>query len=404
MNAGTLRRRVYQTLDQGMVGDRLAVAVHRVLLALILVNVGAVILESVPSLAARYGTLFLTFEFVSVGIFTIEYLLRLWACVEHAPLAGREPWRARLVHAATPAMVIDLLAILPFFLAFVVHADLRVVLLLRLLRFFKLARYSPGIVSLVDAVRAERRSLGACLVIFIGALIISSSAMHLAEHVAQPDRFGSIPDAMWWAVITLTTVGYGDVVPITPLGKIIASLTAILGLVMLALPGGIIASAFAREIQRRDFVVTWSMVARVPLFAGLDASSVAEIMRSLKSATYEPGALICRRGDPAHSMYFVAEGEVSVELPDRRATLVAGQFFGEIAVLQRAERSATIRARGRVKLLALDSDDLRHLMAVHPTIATVIKRVAHDRLADDRLGKGGDLVLEELSPSAGEPR
>jgi voltage-gated potassium channel len=166
---------------------------------------------------------------------------------------------------------------------------------------------------------------------------------------------------------------------------------------MFAIPGGLIASAFAREIQRRDFVVTWSMVARVPLFSRLDAASVAEVMKLLQSHTHEDGALICRRGEPARSMYFVAEGEVVVDLPTDRVTLVAGQFFGEIAVLQRAHRTATVRARGRVRLLALDANDLHHLMGLHPSIAEVINAVAAERLTAERLGRDGDLVAEELA-------
>lgn len=401
MQRSGLRRFVYRTLDQGMVGDRLATLAHRVLVALILVNVAAVVLESVPALAERYALAFFVVEVVSVAIFTVEYVLRLWAAPEHPPLADLSAWRARLAHARSPAMVIDLLAIIPFFVGLFVHADLRLAVLLRLLRFFKLARYSPGISSLVDAVKTERRALAACLVIFMGGVLLSASFMHMAEHAAQPDKFGTIPDAMWWAVITLTTVGYGDVFPITPVGKIVAGLTAMTGLVMLALPGGIIASAFAREIQKRDFVVTWSMVARVPLFSGLDAASVAEVMRYLRSATYQPGAIICRRGELARSMYFVAEGEVSVELPDQRVALVSGQFFGEVAVLKRSERTATVRARDRVKLLVLDADDLRHLMNAHPSIATIIERAGEQRLAAERVGRAGDIVAEELAPRKG---
>ena len=157
--------------------------------------------------------------------------------------------------------------------------------------------------------------------------------MHVAEADAQPDKFGTIPEAMWWAIVTLGTVGYGDVVPVTPFGKIVASFTIIGGLMMVALPVGIIATAFAREIHRRDFVVTWSMVARVPLFAELSAAEIAHIMPLLRAQIVGPGANIVRRGEPAHSMYFIAAGEVEIELPDERVRLGGGQFFGEIAVL-----------------------------------------------------------------------
>src|SRR5262249_57440893 len=142
-----------------------------------------------------------------------------------------------------------------------------------------------------------------------------------------------IPDAMWWAIVTLGTIGYGDVVPITPLGKVVAAVTVFLGLVMVALPVGIIANAFAEEIHRRDFVVTWGMVARVPLFSELNANEIADIMRLLRAQQVEPGTTIARRGEPGHSMYFIAAGEVEMELPHERVRLGVGHFFGEVAAL-----------------------------------------------------------------------
>src|SRR5438045_1936636 len=136
-------------------------------------------------------------------------------------------------------------------------------LMFRSMRFLKLARYSPGMRSLLDALYAERRALFGCFVILLGAALISATAMHLVEQHAQPQKFGTIPDAMWWAIVTLGTIGYGDVVPITPLGRLVAGVTIFGGLIMIALPVGIIATAFAEEIHRRDFVVTWGMVAQI---------------------------------------------------------------------------------------------------------------------------------------------
>lgn len=153
--------------------------------------------------------------------------------------------------------------------------------------------------------------------------------MHLAEHDAQPEKFGTIPDAMWWAVVTLTTVGYGDVVPITPLGKVIAGVIAIMGLGMLALPVGIIATSFAEVIHRRDFVVTWGMVSRVPLFRDLDADDVAQIMRFLRSNTAVPGEIIVRRGEIGHSMYFIAAGQIELDRPHHQKSILnEGDFLG----------------------------------------------------------------------------
>ena len=188
--------------------------------------------------------------------------------------------------------------------------------LLRLVRFFKLARYSSGLTSLLEAIYSERHALVATLLILSGLVLTMASFMYLAERDAQPDRFGTIPDAMWWAIVTLTTVGYGDVVPITPLGKVIGGLAAIMGVAMLALPVGIVATAFSDVIHRRQFVVTWSMVAKVPIFRSLDATAIAEIMQLLHSRTAQKGDVVARRGEQADAMYFIVRGEVEVELMD----------------------------------------------------------------------------------------
>jgi len=266
----------------------------------------------------------------------------------------------------------------------------------RIVRFLKLARYSPAMRSLLDALYSERRALFGCFVILLGATLLAASVMHVVEGHAQPDKFGTIPEAMWWAIVTLGTIGYGDVVPVTVLGRIVASVTIFVGLIMVALPIGIVATAFADEVHRRDFVVTWGMVARVPLFAELQATDIADIMRLLRAQQLEAGDVIAKRGEPAHSMYFVAAGEVEIELKHERVRLGAGHFFGEIAVLRRARRSATIIALTRTSLLVLDAHDLHVLMEREPRIAEHIHEVARSRLGGDVVTRKGDLVVEEL--------
>jgi voltage-gated potassium channel Kch len=185
---------------------------------------------------------------------------------------------------------------LPFWLAFALPAELKILLVFRIIRFLKLARYSPGMRSLLDVLYAERRALFGCLVILIGATLLAATAMHVVERHVQPEKFGTIRDAMWWAIVTLGTIGYGDVVPVTPLGRVIAAATIFAGLIMVALPVGIVATAFANEIHRRDFVVTWGMVARVPLFSELNAAEIADIMRLLRAQQVEAGEVPARRG------------------------------------------------------------------------------------------------------------
>jgi voltage-gated potassium channel len=393
-----LRRRVFEILEHGPVGDRLTRIVSACLITLIVINLIAVTLGSVPEYAGRYGRLFIVIELISVSVFALEYAARIWAAPEHEAGGSRNSWRTRLAYARSFNGIVDLIAILPFVVGFFVPADLRAILVFRIFRFLKLARYSVGVRSLLDAMYEERRPLAGCLLIFAGAALVAASMMYLAEGSAQPEKFGSIPAALWWAVATLGTTGYGDVVPITPLGKVINGLTIMCALVMIALPVGIVATAFSQQVRRRDFVVTWGMVARVPLFSGLDADEIAAITRLLRTETVEEGAVIVRRGDPAHSMYFIAAGEVAIDLPESKDKehLGPGHFFGEVAVLRRAKRSATITAVVRTNLLVLEADDLRALMEHDRRIAERIRKMTRDRLGHELVTKDGDIVSEEL--------
>ena len=391
-----LRRRVYLVLEQGPVGNRLGIVVDRLLVALILVNLVAVAIESVPAIGARYALAFILIEIFSLVVFTVEYGLRLWVAVEHGPHRHLRAARARLKYALSPAGIIDLIAVLPFWFAFVLPDDLRLLLVLRIVRFFKIARYSPAMRSLLDVLYRERRALFGCLVITMGSALVAAALMHLAEGKVQPDKLGTIPDALWWAIVTIGTIGYGDVVPLTALGKVIATGTIFLGLIMMALPIGIIATAFAEQIHRRDFIVTWGMIARVPLFAELDAAEISDIMQLLRAQVAEPGQVIVRAGDAAHSMYFIAAGEVEVALKKERLRLGVGQFFGEVAVLRRARRSATASALTRTNLLVLSAQDLHALMQRDSRIAARIKDVVEKRVGRELVSPKGDIVTEEI--------
>jgi voltage-gated potassium channel len=377
--ARKVRHRLYQILEQGPVGDRASSLVGRLLVALIVVNLAAMTLESVPSLEARYHALFELIEICSLILFSVEYLLRIWVAAEHAPHSQLSPLQARMRFAFSFDGVVDLLAVLPFWAALFLSADLRFLLVLRAVRFLKLVRHSAAMRSLLDAIYTERRALLGSLVILAGTTMIAASTMYLVERDAQPEKFGTIPDAMWWAIVTLGTVGYGDAVPITVPGKLVAGVTILFGLMMVALPVGIIASAFANEIRRRDFVVTWSMLARFPLFAELSAVEIADIMRLLKAQTFNTGDVIIRKGEEGHSMYFIAAGEVEIELPSNRIRLGAGEFFGEIAALKRTKRSATATAVYRTNLLILVAHDLRALMERDPRIAEQVRAAVRKR-------------------------
>jgi voltage-gated potassium channel len=391
-----LRRRVHFLLDSGGVGDRTAQLVHGALVTLVVLSVAAVVFESDPDLAARYGALFTAVEYIAVAAFTVEYALRVWSAPEHRLYADMPPLRARVAFALSASALVDLAAILPAFLSFFLVADLRILLILRLLRFFKLARYSPGIRSIVAVLEAERKALAAAGVVLCGVVMLMAAAMYVVERDAQPEHFRSIPAAMWWAIQTVATVGYGDVVPLTPAGRVVAAVTMVMGFVMLGLPVGIVATAFAEEIHRRDFVVTWSMVARAPLFSTLDASAIAEIMRYLRAQSLPAGALVVRRGEPAHSMYFIAAGEVEVELAEGPTRLGEGQFFGEVAVLRKTSRTANVRAVTPIKLLALDAFDLHVFLQRNPEVGRRIEEVAASRAEFRPHSRNGDLIQAEI--------
>jgi voltage-gated potassium channel len=247
-----VKKRVFDVLDVASTGDTFSRAVDLFIVGLILLNVIAVMLETVHSIAVEYYEVLHAFDLFSVAVFTIEYLVRIWACTSNPRYA--DPLLGRLKFAARPMIVIDLLAILPFFLPALIPMDLRAMRILRmfrLLRVFKLARYSSAMQQIGRVVFRQKEELLVGFGVMIVSLLFASSLMWAAEHEAQPDAFGSIPQAMWWGVATLTTVGYGDVTPITPLGQLLAGVIAIIGVGMFAMPAAILAQGFSEEWQKR---------------------------------------------------------------------------------------------------------------------------------------------------------
>lgn len=221
------------------------------MLILVFFNILAVVLETEEDLYSQYKTYFHYFEIFSVGVFTIEYILRLWTCTEH--IKYKSPILGRLQYALLPSMLIDLLSFLPFYLP-LGGMDLRfirAVRLFRLFRLFKMGRYSQSLNKLTNVIKSKKEELVITLFSSIVLLIVASSLMYFIERESQPELFGSIPKAMWWGAVTLTTVGYGDVYPMTLLGRIIGAFIAVLGIGLFALPAGIIASGFATELQKQ---------------------------------------------------------------------------------------------------------------------------------------------------------
>ena len=375
-----IRHRVYEVLEGGLGEDRLAHWVNLALIILIVLNVIAFAVETLPGIGQRYGAYFEAFNVISVAIFTVEYVLRIWSAVEIPVFHGERPWKARLHYACNPLLIVDLLAILPFYLSFLVTIDLRVLRVLRLLRFLKILRYSAALQSLGRVFVNEQRALLGALLIMCSLILFAATGMYFIERHAQPEAFGSVPESVWWAIATLTTVGYGDVVPITALGQMFGALIMIFGLGMFALPIAIMAAGFSQESNRRAFVVTWSMVARVPLFAGLNAAHVAEIMSLLYAQSFAAGEEVFRAGDEAHALYFVSRGEVEIHMSTGETVVLGeGDFFGEMAILERRDHVHHAVVGSRTRLLVLDRDDLIRLMHRQPVIGQTIREVAEER-------------------------
>ena len=220
------------------------------LLTLIFLNVLMVILETIEDLFLNYNKFFRMFEYFSILIFSLEYAGRFWSCVEDNHDSSSF-LRIRMKYLLSFPALVDLIAILPSLLAFIFPSvDLRFIRVLRILRFLKFSRYSTSINNLLKVIWDQRKSFGAAFFILFIMLILASSGIYLVEKDAQPEKFGSIPQAMWWSIVTLTTVGYGDVYPITALGKIFGSVIIILGIGTVALPSGILASAFTEHTRR----------------------------------------------------------------------------------------------------------------------------------------------------------
>ena len=255
MGYSQFQRRILEILESGQKGDRTSRVCDTLIALLVVINIIAVTLESVSDFSVKYADQFYAIEFFSVVIFSIEYLTRLWASAAKNSAEDKIFGSSRLGYMLSFSGVIDLVSILPFYLqALFPGLDLRVLRTLRLLRIFKLSNYNTAIEDLFSAVYEERKSFIAALYLFVIAFVLTSSLIYYAENDVQPEKFASIPDAMYWSLITLTTVGYGDVSPVTWIGKVISVATALMGVSVVALLTGILANAFSNQIARRKLI------------------------------------------------------------------------------------------------------------------------------------------------------
>ena len=371
---------VYRTLEAGLQENAISRTVNGLLMVLILLNVLAVMLETVEPLATKYANFFHAFLVFSVSVFTLEYLLRLWTCTEEPFGKNAQPLLGRLRYMSSPLAIVDLLAIVPFYLSMLFAVDLRFIRVFRLLWIIKIMRYLPAMATLVHVLKRERRTLAAALVLMLVMLFFAASLMYFAEHEIQPQAFASIPHALWWGVATLTTVGYGDVVPQSLIGRILGMIIMLLGIAMFALPAGILASAFTEEVRRRNFIVTWNMVAQVPFFSRLSAKEIAKIGELLHLRIVMPNEIVFQRDEEAEGMYFIVSGEVEVEVLPEPVRLRKGDFFGEMGILYDRKRSVTVMALSYTELLELDAKDFRRAFDSKPELKKHITEEAERRL------------------------
>jgi voltage-gated potassium channel len=277
------------------------------------------------------------------------------------------------------AFVIDALAVVPVPIALLAGIPDSTAWLLASLWLLNLTAAAPGLSLLTRVVVTEARPLGSVLMIFLIVLLTAGILLHLVERASQPDQFGSLPMAMWWAVTTLTTTGYGDAVPATFFGRLIAGIVMICGLGVFGLLTGILATGFASEHRRRDFVRNWRLVTRVPFLRNLDAASVNELTRMLRRLDVKKDTVVVRRGRPGDCMYFIATGEVQVKVEPQPIHLGAGDFFGEIALLEGGVRTATVVTTAPTTLLILDVSDFREFTAHHAHLAKAVEVAAAKR-------------------------
>jgi voltage-gated potassium channel len=356
--------------------------IRLVLIVSVAASVFAATWGTIPTLSASTDKLLHGVSLAAFVVFFIEYVARLTSAAGRDPHAAQAPLEATLNYARSPLGLVDLLVVLPQLANALGLLGADWARLGGVLALIKIARYARAIPLVMTVFRNEGRSLLAALNVMLVLLLIAATVMYMLEHDAQPQLFSSIPASLWWAIVTIATVGYGDMTPVTIGGRIFAGITMLIGIAMFAVPAGILATGFASEIRRRDFVVTWNSVAKVPLFSGLDASGIASIARLLKPQIAPAHYAIVRRGEPATAMFFIMQGEVEVDVQPHPVRLRGGQFFGEIALLKESQRTATVTALTEVQLLALEASDFRSLMEQYPDLRERVARVAEGRMAN----------------------
>jgi voltage-gated potassium channel len=353
---------------------------YRASLALASLAIAALpVVTTLPDVTIHSGAL-MALDIVCGLIFIADYAAHLIGAYSRAdPVAGPSQRVLRYVLSATG--IIDGLSVLATLLPPLgVIGPGSLLLMLQCVPAMKLLRFFEALETLRAVLKREAHVLMAGLLFLFILLLFLSVFAYEVERAAQPQHFGSVADAAWWGIGALSGVGSGDIGPVTPLGKVLGGVAVLLGIGIIALPTGIIATGFAEEMRRRSFVVTWNLVAGVPFFSHLPALVIADLAAKLEPFVLSKGDTVIEQGEQADAMYFLVEGEVDVKIDDDRIQrLHVGDFFGEIALIRQVPRTATVIASAYCKVLRLGSDDFNRITAAHPELHRSIDEIAARR-------------------------
>jgi voltage-gated potassium channel len=336
----------------------------------------AVVLYTLPSLPAWAHWLTSRTTFVVATLYVVEWLARIWVAPEGS---ATRPWRARLRYMLSPVGLSDFAAMLALPIGLNVDVTGDDKSLLCIVWSLKFVRYSEGLAMLGRVVVNQNTSLISVLTVFVIVLLLSATLVYVLERHIQPEAFHSIPAAMWWAIVTLTTTGYGDVTPQTVGGRMVAGVVMISGIAVFAMWAGILANGFSVELRRRDFLRTWDLCSRVPLFRDGGVELIADVVHLLRIDDARAGEVLIRRGQAGDCMYFIVSGRVRVERRPDPVELGPGEFFGEMSLLSGHPRNATVTVVETAELLILDIADFRDLAGKRPALVRMISDIANRR-------------------------
>ena len=384
MTRSALRRKTYTALSGGE-AHRGTLWLALLITFSVIFTAAITVLQSVPSLRPAIAASALVVLPLCGTVFIVEFFLRIWAAEDSDRFSRTFPiFGKRGAYLLSFHGVIDLLACVPVVDLLAGIPATGWISVFGVISLFKLARYVKGLELVGAVIRNERQTLMASVLTLGLLLVVLSTCLFLIEHEAQPERFKSIPHTMWWGIVTLTTVGYGDMVPVTQLGRVLGGMTMLIGIGMLAVPTGIIANGFASERERRELLETWKIVSRLPLFRGLDASWIAEISALLRTMVIPAHVIVITKGEFSTSLFFIVDGEVEVDLRPAPRRMKGGEFFGEAGLLHNKPRSATVTTVKPTRFLVLGLAQYQNLMSRAPELRKKLEEVASQRNFESR--------------------